>query len=311
MLAAVVALLVTAGCAGSTGGPDAGTSGGAPSAGTESGSSAGPSGAAASGTGPAAPGGTYVNLGDSCSAAAGLQPLVENAPLYCSRSSRNFAHLVAERRGLALTDVSCSGADTGDFTASQYFGVGPQLDALDAARSPDLVTVMIGGNNNDTFTGTMQRCADLARADPAGTPCRDRYGDALIEPVRTDIYPAVRDALRQVRGKAPGATVLAVGYPWILPAAQGCYPRVRIAAGDVGYVRELQAALNDAVRRAASETGVRFIDMAGPSEGRDACQPQGTRWIEPQEGPVTAATVHPNAAGERAMADEILAALGS
>ncbi|GAA1479645.1 SGNH/GDSL hydrolase family protein [Gordonia sinesedis] len=251
----------------------------------------------------------YVNLGDSYSAAAGLQPLVENGPLYCSRSSRNFAHLVAQRRGLDLTDVSCSGAETGDFTSAQYFGIAPQLDALDPARPPRLVTVMVGGNDNETFTGTIRRCGDAVHSDPTAAPCRMRYGDSLIEPVRTQTYPAVREVFRQVREKAPGATVLAVGYPWILPPAQGCYPRVQVAAGDVGYVRELQAALNDAVRRAASETGVRFVDMAAVSEGHDACRPPDERWIEPQQGPVTAATLHPNARGEQAMADEILKVL--
>ena len=72
----------------------------------------------------------YVNLGDSYSAGTGVRPLVEDSPLQCQRSSSNYAHVLAQRRGLALDDVSCAGATTSDFFAAQYFGVDPQLDAL-------------------------------------------------------------------------------------------------------------------------------------------------------------------------------------
>ena len=253
-------------------------------------------------------GAVYANLGDSYSAGTGVRPLVEDSPLQCQRSSSNFAHVLAQRRGMVLDDVSCAGATTSDFFAAQYFGVDPQLDAL--GEGTRIVTLMIGGNDGDIFSGTIADCGEVAADDPTGAPCRARYGDSIVRRVRADTFPALERALRAVADRAPKARVLVVGYPWILPPTTGCYPTMRIAAGDVAYVRDLQATLNDVVARAATETGATFVDMSRVSEGHDACQPEGVRWIEPQVGSSAPITVHPNVDGQRAIADQVGAALG-
>src|SRR5262245_2098410 len=77
----------------------------------------------------AAPAG-YVALGDSYSAASGVLPPDFSAPLQCLRSSRNYPHVIARATGSTLKDVTCGGADTGDYFEPQYPGVAPQLDAL-------------------------------------------------------------------------------------------------------------------------------------------------------------------------------------
>ena len=250
----------------------------------------------------------YANLGDSYSAGTGVRPLVEDSPLQCQRSSSNFAHVLAQRRGLALDDVSCAGATTSDFFAAQYFGVDPQLEAL--GEGTRIVTLMIGGNDGDIFSGTIADCGEVVAEDPTGAPCRARYGDSLVRRVRANTYPALVKALNAVAERAPKARVIVVGYPWILPPTTGCYPTMRIAAGDVAYIRDLQATLNETVARAATETGATFVDMSTVSEGHDACRPEGVRWIEPQVGSSAPITVHPNVDGQRAIADQVDAALG-
>lgn len=254
----------------------------------------------------ASAGATYVNLGDSYAAGTGVLPVADGAPFWCQRSALNFAHLVAQRRGLDLTDVSCAGAQTTHLTSEQFYGVPPQLDAL--GPQTRLVTVMLGGNDENTYGGAVRSCSEAGRTDPSGSPCRDRYGGGLSAPIEDEIYPAVTDALRQVRERAPNARVLIVGYPWILPATEGCFPTMQIAAGDVAYLRDLQAELNDALRRAAADTGVTFVDMAQASQGHDACA-GADRWIEPQQGSTARFTLHPNAAGQRAIADQVSATL--
>lgn len=250
---------------------------------------------------------TYVNLGDSYSAGTGVTPLAAGSPFLCQRSSRNFAHVLAERERYQLTDASCAGADTADLADAQYDGVPPQFDAL--RPDADLVTMMMGGNDNDTYSSSIRACRDVADDDPTGSPCRDRYGERLTRPITTTTYPDLVAALRAVHRKARNARVLIVGYPWILPATGGCYPTMKVAAGDVGYLRELQATLNDAVRRAARQTGTTYVDMSTVSEGHDACAGPGRRWIEPMTtgGP---GAVHPNAAGQRAIAEQVAAVLG-
>ena len=41
------------------------------------------------------------------------------------------------------------------------------------------------------------------------------------------------------------------------------------------------------------------MDTFKPSEGHNACQEPGVRWIEPLIGSLTGVAVHPNATGEQ------------
>ena len=75
-----------------------------------------------------------------------------------------------------------------------------------------------------------------------------------------------------------------------------------VAKGDVPYLRRVQATLNDAVRRAARATGSTYVELRRVSEGHDACQPVGVRWIEPVLQGTNPVVVHPNALGEKHMA---------
>lgn len=255
---------------------------------------------------------SYVAMGDSYSAASGVLPLDSRASLLCIRSSANYPHVLAARAGLDLTDVTCGAAQTKDFAGAQYPGVvGPQLDALGSGT--DLVTMTIGGNDSNTFIDAILACGSAGVATLGfGHPCRSLYGSTFTDQVDTGTYQAVKAALQAVHAKAPHARVAVLGYPWIVPAAAvpGCFVRLPIASGDVPYLRDLQAHLNAAVQRAADETGSTFVDMAAASNGHDACQPSGVRWIEPVLFGTNFVPVHPNALGESRMADRAAAVLG-
>jgi lysophospholipase L1-like esterase len=249
----------------------------------------------------------YVALGDSYSAASGVLPVDPTSPT-CLRSTRNYPHLIAARTSARLTDVTCGAAQTKDFAGSQQPGVAPQLDAL----RPDtqLATTTIGGNDGNTFIGAIVSCgaAGLSTAGQ-GSPCKDRYGSSFADQIRTTTYPALVRALRAVHARSPRARVAILGYPWILPASGGCFTTMPIAAGDVPYLRGIQATLNDAVRRAAAATGSTYVGMGTVSEGHDACQPIGVRWVEPVLQGTNPVVVHPNALGESRMADRTMAVL--
>jgi lysophospholipase L1-like esterase len=252
----------------------------------------------------------YVALGDSYSAGAGLLPLDPNASPNCLQSTLNYPHLLAARIDASLTDATCSGADTTDYFTAQFPDVPPQLDRL--AADTELVTMTIGGNDSSVFSGAIQTC--ITAAVPTlgqGSPCKDQNGDSFEDTVRGTTYPALVKALTAVQQRSPDARVIILGYPSILPATVGCYPSVPVATGDVPYLRSLQSTLNDAVRRAASVTGATYVDLDGPSEGRDACKPIGTRWVEPVVGGTNPVILHPNAQGEQALADLAFAAFSA
>lgn len=250
----------------------------------------------------------YVALGDSYSAASGVLPPDLTAPLQCLRSTRNYPHAIAKATGAQLTDVTCGAAETKDFFEPQWPGMKPQLDAVKA--DTQLVTMTIGGNDSGVFINAILSCGTAGLSTLGqGSPCKERYGSSFEDTIRDTTYPALVDALGAVRAKAPKAKVAILGYPWIMPASGGCFLKMPVASGDVPYVRGIQATLNDAVRRAAAATGARYVNMNRVSEGHDACQAIGTRWVEPVLQGTNPVIVHPNALGEAQMAAQAIAVL--
>jgi len=250
----------------------------------------------------------YVAMGDSYSAATGVLPVVPTAPPQCLRSTRNYPHVIAARIDVRLRDVTCGGADTGDYFEAQYDNVPPQLDAL--TRRTRLVTMTIGGNDNGVFIDSILKCGtEGVLSAGQGNPCQDRYGRSFVRKIRHKTRPALVRALRAVHRRAPRAEVAILGYPWIVPEEQGCFTRMPIAVGDVPYVRNIQRVLNRVVERSAARTGTTYVDFTRVSEGHDACQEIGVRWIEPVLQGTNPVVVHPNALGERRMARRTIRSL--
>ena len=256
----------------------------------------------------------YVALGDSYSSGAGIIPLVANpgAPA-CLRSQLNFAEDIAvSTHPKSFTDVTCSGATTADFFTPQTDNgvpiAPPQLDAVNADTR--LVTMTIGGNDEGAFSASFFGCPKIDAGDPTGHKCMTTYGTTYTDQIRNQTFPNLVHALSAVRGKAPKATVVILGYPQILPptGSLACYAATGISEGDVPWLYNQQMVLNDAVRRAAAATGARYVDTFTPSAGHDACA-LTNRWMEPLAA-VNALPDHPNAIGEAAMAREALAAIG-
>lgn len=251
--------------------------------------------------------GQIVHLGDSYASGAGTTPLVEDSPFTCQRSQRNFGELVAQRRNMRIVDVACAGATTANLYRQQYDGVPPQLDAVTPQAA--LVTLMIGGNDSAIYSTMVGECTRLAAADPTGSPCRAEFGAQPFQEITRKTGVEVERGLRRIHDRAPRARVVVAGYPWLMPARTSCRPVVGIADGDVDYVHRVQATLNDAISAAADRAGATYVDMEARSIGHEACSPRGMRWIEPQIGADSPIVMHPNALGQRAIADAVGAAL--
>lgn len=250
----------------------------------------------------------YVALGDSYSAASGVLPPDPTAPVECLRSIRNYPHVIAGATGAQLTDVTCGGADTTDYFTEQYRGVPPQLDAV--TKDAQLITMIIGGNDSGVFINSIIQCGTAGLSTLGqGSPCKDKYGSSFEDTIRNVTYPSLVKTLQAVRAEAPRARVAILGYPWIMPKTVGCFDRMPIATGDVPYLRSLQATLNDAIKRAAAEAKVTYVDLDAVSEGHDACQPLGVRWVEPVLQGTNPVIVHPNALGESQMAAQTMSVL--
>ncbi|MGV9708996.1 SGNH/GDSL hydrolase family protein [Streptomyces sp. NPDC003483] len=245
----------------------------------------------------------YVALGDSYASA----PLVpDQVDPTCLRSSHNYPSLVAGSTAATLTDVSCSGATTADMTAAQ--GTAPaQFAAL--GRGTDLVTVTIGGNDIG-FSTVLGTCAQVTATDPAGAPCRTHFTGTGTDTVTESIArtaPKVAQVLRGIHHRAPHARVVVVGYPDLFPDdGVGCTSaKVPLAAGDFSYLRDKEKELNAMLARQARRNGAQYVNTYAPTVGHDLCRPAANRWIETFAPDSPAAPVHPNAAGESAMAGAV------
>jgi lysophospholipase L1-like esterase len=249
----------------------------------------------------------YVALGDSYASGPGIPTQVDTA---CARSDQNYPSLLAAAKNWQPTDVSCGGATTAALAGSQGTKP-PQLDALDAGT--DVVTLTIGGNDLG-FSDNLATSARLASDDPTGNPCQTFFtntGADRLEQRIQDIAPRIVEALDDIRGRAPRAKVLVVGYPDLFPDdGVGCTSSAMpLAAGDFAYLRDTEKKLNAMLASQASASGARYVDTYTPTVGHDMCKPAGERWIEPLAPVAPAAPAHPNAQGQQVMATAVQHAL--
>jgi lysophospholipase L1-like esterase len=187
----------------------------------------------------------------------------------------------------------------------------PQLNALSASTT--LVTLDIGGNDLG-FASIVIACSGLSLTSPLGSPCKNRYtagGTDQLAQLIARTGPKVAAVLAGIHQRAPQARVLLVGYPDVLPSTgHGCWPAVPIAHGDVPYLRGVETGLNAMLASEAAAGDATFVDTYSDSIGHDFCQPKGVKWVEGLVPTSPAAPVHPNALGEKAMAQQVLAAAG-
>jgi len=250
---------------------------------------------------------SYVSLGDSYTSGPFILPFASGAPLECLQSARNYPHLAASALGLALRDVSCSGATTENLTTTaQYSDQPPQLDAL--GSSTQVVSVGIGGNDKGLFLNTLIVCGAEDLVFPFGTPCKDTYGHKLAEEIVED-GPVVGGALHQIHVISPSAKVFVLGYPDILPQSGNCWPTVPLTTGDVAYLNGMEKELNAMLSSEASANGATYVDTYTPSIGHDACKSLSVRYVEPVLPESDAFSVHPNERGMEADASELEAAM--
>jgi lysophospholipase L1-like esterase len=260
-----------------------------------------------------APGSRYVALGSSFAAGPGISPVVDAT---AGRSGNNYPHLVAAELGLDLVDVTYSGATTAHLLDTELDDAPPQLDAL----TPDtaLVTITVGGNDLE-YVGTFMRGSFLnTMAKPAAI-----LGRRVANRIRARVsylkdeaaYQAVTDSLTTVvegaRDRAPSARIMLVDYLSLVgPATR---PRLDVPLNEeqLPSVAMMADGLAGAFAKAAAATGADLVAASAASRDHaiGSAEPWTTGYtlLPPPLGRFV--PYHPNAAGMRAVADLIVAAL--
>lgn len=254
-------------------------------------------------------GAPYVAMGSSYAAGPNIGQSADTPPNRCARSASNAAHIFAQKAGLELKDVSCSGATTAHILGP-WNDLPAQVDALDADTR--LVTVTIGGNDLGYMTAIGKlRCPALgeterARYFPNGcTPFAP-----LTQEAKAKLAADMDRMIAIIHQRSPKARVLIVQYFSLMPATGNC-PATGLSDDDVAQIRPIAATLS-----AITEASVRpyrafartvALDRASAEHGICGAAPWsngGSPDLARKDG----VNYHPNQAGMAAAAALIEAA---
>ncbi len=237
-------------------------------------------------------GSKYVALGSSYAAGLGIPPFEPAAPARCTRSVHNYAHQLAARRGLVLTDATCSGA-TSAAVLEPWKEVPAQIDAVDADTR--LVTITIGGNDVSYIGNLMSLSCQVAgkKAEPCWPVKWPEDAD----------FARMQEGLRRiadaVRARAPSALLVIVDYPTVLPATGAC-AATPLPDGAADRSRATADRLAAATAQVAREKGALLIRAGDLSRDHGVCA--ADPWMVGYPAGPGGAAYHPNRTGMNAVA---------
>lgn len=251
----------------------------------------------------------YVALGDSFSSGEGVPPFDAKTVLVgrdtCHRSSRAWPLLLAGRSEGDTYNLACSGATVeevidGDDRRAERDRRPSQVTRLARIAGVRLVTVTMGGNDVG-FTGVLRRCATHLRCDryyAAGGHDRLRSRIEALTARLPGAYAAIRRA-------APGARVVVVGYPRLFPLHPSrftCAALSSIGPEEVRYLNSRTGDLDAAIHSAARGAGAGYVDALDAFAGH-AIGCAGAQWVNHLSLAHPEYSFHPNAAGQRRLAE--------
>lgn len=232
----------------------------------------------------------YVALGDSYSSGVGTG-FYDPASGQCARSPLSYPPLwAAEHNPASFRFVACSGATTGDVR-------GNQVTALDPGT--DLVTITIGGNDAG-FADVLRTCT-VAATD---TMCIATV-DAAEEFARTQLPGRLAQAYTAIRGAAPRAQVIVLGYPRLFELTPGCADPLAPDRTRRDKLNEGADVIDSVISKAVvQQPGFTFVDVRDEFAGHGVCSPDP--WINGPSVPTFIGPYHPT---QRGYHDGYLAAL--
>lgn len=255
-------------------------------------------------------GSRYVAIGSSFAAGPGLAPEATDRPAKARQSSRNYPHLLAQRCGLDLVDVSSSAATVEDILLrSTQFGQPAQITAITAPT--DLVTVTAGGNDIGYIASLIAASipAWMSKMPVLGDRLRRATAPSQAGDRLTRTADSVGQVFTAIQNRAPGARIICVDYLTVLPPTY----RNDLPFDERAFhaLVELASDLNGALALASSAHQVELLTASQHSIDHHAWseQPWTSGWTGLRPGGRVA--FHPNLDGMTAVTDLIAERLTS
>ena len=262
---------------------------------------------------------SYTALGDSYSAglnyannlllpscAAGSSAPCNGGDV-CLRNADAFPYLLQSVHNFpSFNFLACSGANTTDCDANQVHSP--------AFGYPDLVTITIGGDNNQAFLGLIVNC--VYQRDAAGQYCQYAIANAQQTVAGLDAY--LRTLFRDIMSTnpVPRRRVAVVGYPklWSSTNANSCQAPVlaNVPIADRQAMNDLADGVNGVLRRVAAEMGwgFVFVDTDGAFEGKRLCDAVNVPLFQYDFATALYGVFHPTEEGQKVLATSVDRAIG-
>jgi lysophospholipase L1-like esterase len=233
----------------------------------------------------------YVALGDSYAAGIGAPPYVPSSfSDDCLQSNDGYPALLDRKGRIDLqVNATCPGATTSTVAGTQLSALTPGIE---------LVTLTVGGNDLG-FAGLFRTCATPGQE----AQCLIDIANAVTDQQLTDLGSDLTLLYGQVADGAPNALIVVTGYPYLFESDRK-NPNPIVTAFNAAT-----AALNKTIEDAVNATrndNIVYVDVTDQFEGHG---------IGSSDPFINAPSVrfpeffHPNAAGYRAYADAISAAI--
>jgi lysophospholipase L1-like esterase len=194
----------------------------------------------------------YVALGDSYSSGVGAPGQVGT----CLRSPNGYpGQWVSRNSPKSFTDLTCSGAVTGDVLSRQI----PSLTS-----AADLISITIGGNDAG-FAPTVMSCITSSDAACAATvaDAEDTIGQTL--PAKLD------NTYAAIRAKAPKAQVVVLGYPLLFDTASSSCGIGGMSLAKRRVLNEGAQVLDDLIKARVAAAGFTWSDVRDEFTAHGIC----------------------------------------
>ncbi|CAM3179796.1 SGNH/GDSL hydrolase family protein [Nocardioides dubius] len=219
----------------------------------------------------------YVALGDSFASGTGTRTYLADGTS-CQRSSYAYPSLIAAARGFQLDFKACSGATTSTVSANQLGSLG---------SGTRYVTLSVGGNDAG-FVSVLTECAQPGWA----SNCNGAIDTAQAF-INTTLPARLSSLYASVRGKAPNAKVVVVGYPRLF-MGEDCNAATFFSPAEETRLNATADLLNAKLKAAATARGFSFANPTSAFTGHAVCD--ATEWVNGLAWPV-GESYHPNRAG--------------
>lgn len=245
----------------------------------------------------------YLALGDSYSSGEGVFEYISGTDTsnnLCHQSAKSYPYLLSQDifTSAGGHSVACSGAIMEDVVSKDQRYKGQVQDGISRQNrnnitqilgdftpgylaqyefakkyQPRIMTVGIGGNDIG-FVDVLEACIE---PHARGNTCYSSYEDRqeLADTIDRS-YSKWVDMYRQLQATAPDTAIYTIGYPHIAAPNGNCGINVHLNESEVEFSQSLIDYLNAVIEKAATDSGVTYVDISHALDGHKLCEATGS-----------------------------------